>query len=45
MKNTKHLNIDDETISNIGLRLSYKDINAQIAPDPRVFEYPRLDNV
>ena len=45
MKNTKHLNIDVETISNIGLRLSDKDINAQIAPNARVFEYPHLNNV
>jgi hypothetical protein len=45
MKNIKHLNIDVETISNIGLQLSKKDINAQIAPNARVFEYPGLDNV
>src|SRR3954447_6033690 len=45
MKNTINFNIDDETISNIGLRLSDKDINAQIEPDARVFEYPGLDNV
>ena len=45
MKNNKHFNIDNETISKIGLRLSHKHINAQIAPDARVFEYPGLDNV
>ena len=45
MKNTKHLNIDEETISKLGLRLSDKDINAQIAPNVRVFEYPSLENV
>ena len=45
MKNTKHFNIDDETISELGLVLSDKDINAQIAPDARIFEYPGLDNV
>ena len=45
MTNTNNLNIDDATISKLGLRLSDKDINAQIAPNARVFEYPGLDNV
>jgi hypothetical protein len=45
MKTTEHFNIDEETINKIGLRLSDKDINAQIAPNARVFEYPGLDNV
>jgi len=45
MKNTKQLNIDAETISKLGLRLSDKEINAHIAPDARIFEYPGLDNV
>lgn len=45
MINTDNFNIDDETISKIGLRLSDKLINAQIAPNVRVFEYPHLDNV
>jgi len=45
MKNINEFNIDDETISELGLRLSDKDINAQIAPNARVFEYPGLDNV
>ena len=39
------VNIDEETINKIGLRLSYKPINAQINPGTRVFEYPHLDNV
>jgi len=39
------MKIDDETISKIGLRLSDKLINAQIAPNARVFDYPYLDNV
>ena len=39
------LNIDEETISKIGLTLSDKLVNAQIAPNARVFEYPHLDNV
>jgi len=38
-------NIDDETISKVGLRLSEKQINAQVAPNARVFEYPGLNNV
>jgi hypothetical protein len=42
---SKDFNIDEETISKLGLRLSKKPINAQIAPDARVFEYPQLDNV
>src|SRR3954465_15694201 len=45
MENNKHFNIDDETISKIGLQLSDKNINAHIAPNARVFEYPGLDNV
>lgn len=45
MIDTDDLNIDKETISKIGLRLSDKHINAQIAPNARVFEYPHLDNV
>ncbi len=38
-------NIDKETISKIGLRLSDKPINTQFASNARVFEYPYLDNV
>src|SRR3954464_1096765 len=45
MLNNKEFNIDDETVNKIGLRLSGKEINAQIAPDARIFEYPGLDNV
>jgi hypothetical protein len=37
--------IDNETIRKIGLRPTDKPVNAQIAPDARVFEYPGLDNV
>jgi len=36
-------NIDDETIRKAGLRISMKPINAQIAPDSRIFEYPHLE--
>ncbi|MBD0296367.1 MAG: hypothetical protein M3342_19250 [Bacteroidota bacterium] len=45
MINSNDFNIDEETINKIGLRLSDKPINAQIAPNARVFEYPQLDNV
>lgn len=45
MIKSSDLNIDEKTISKIGLRLSDKSINAQIAPNARVFEYPHLDNV
>ncbi len=41
----EELNIDEEIISKLGLRLSDKPINAQIAPNARVFEYPHLENV
>ena len=45
MKKNNDVNIDEETINKVGLRLSDKPINAQIAPNTRVFEYPQLDNV
>ena len=45
MKNTNDLNIDEETISKIGLQPSDASINAQIAPGVRVFDYPSLKNV
>ena len=38
-------NIDAETISSLGLQLSDKHVNAEIALHARVFEYPHLDNV
>ena len=38
-------NIDEETISKIGLQLSDKPILAQATTDARVFEYPSLENV
>ncbi len=44
MINTNY-NIDEETVDKIGLQLSDKKINDQIAPNARVFEYPYLDNV
>ncbi|MCW3110465.1 MAG: hypothetical protein JWQ09_4971 [Segetibacter sp.] len=45
MTNNDDINIDEETIRKIGLRKSEQAINAQIAPNARVFEYPGLDNV
>ena len=45
MENIKDENIDQDTIDKIGLRVSDKAINAQIAPNARVFEYPNLENV
>src|SRR3954463_10549050 len=42
---TDQENIDEETIRKVGLQLSDKKINAQIAPNARVFEYPHLENV
>jgi hypothetical protein len=38
-------NIDEETISKLGLRLCDEPINAEIARDARVFVYPHLDKV
>ena len=45
MESTNDINIDEETINQIGLRPSDKSINAQIAPNSRVFVYPHLKNV
>jgi len=45
MINNNAVNIDEETIKEVGLRLSDKPINAEIAPAARVFEYPHLENV
>jgi hypothetical protein len=45
MEITKDINLDEETISMVGLRPSDKSINAQIAPEARVFIYPFLVDV
>ena len=45
MNNTNDCNIDDETMRKVGLRISQKPINAQIALTSRIFEYPHLENV
>jgi len=39
------LNIDEKTISKIGLRLTDNPINAPMATNARVFEYPHLKDV
>jgi hypothetical protein len=43
--NDYNYNIDEETIKLTGLKICNKNINAQIATDARVFEYPSLENV
>jgi hypothetical protein len=40
-----NINIDEETINYVGLQLSSQAINAEIAPNARVFEYPHLKDV
>ena len=45
MKNLSGCNIDNQTIRKVGLRISGKQINAQIARNSRIFEYPHLDDV
>lgn len=45
MVHTDYFNIEEETISKIGLQLSDKLTSAQIPANARVFEYPHLDDV
>jgi hypothetical protein len=45
MINSYDFNIGEDIISKIGLQLSHKPVNAQNAPNIRVFEYPCLENV
>jgi hypothetical protein len=45
MTTTNDFNLDKETISKLGLQPSESLINAQIALNARVFEYPDLENV
>lgn len=45
MSDTHHFNLDKETIEQLGLQPSNERINAQIAPNARVFEYPGLEHV
>lgn len=41
----ENYNIDEETITKVGLQSSDIAISGQIAPNTRVFAYPHLDNV
>ena len=45
MNNTTAFNIDDETIQKVGLTPSDVPLNAQVAPDARIFSYPDLPDV
>jgi hypothetical protein len=45
MESNPDFNIDEETIRQVGLRPSENLINASIAPDARVFNYPFLPDV
>lgn len=45
MKHANEVNIDEETIRKAGLRETDKPVNAELAPDARVFEFPDLENV
>jgi hypothetical protein len=45
MNSDEQFNLDDETIRQLGLRLSHDTLVDQVAPDTRVFQYPVLDNV
>ncbi|MEJ7738722.1 MAG: hypothetical protein WKF97_14945 [Chitinophagaceae bacterium] len=45
MIDTNDFNIDEETIGKAGLRPSDKHINAGVAIEARVFDYPHLENV
>ena len=38
-------NIDAQTIQDLGLELTDEPINAQVAPDARIFKFPSLDEV
>jgi hypothetical protein len=45
MTDVVKFNIDDETISKVGLIVSDAPLNAQIAQGARIFKYPHLDEV
>ena len=45
MRDSNQFNLDQETIDQLGLRQTSKSVNAQIAPNARVFEYPAIENV
>jgi hypothetical protein len=45
VQNSSGFVVDAETINKVGLLLSNKKINAQIAPNARIFQYPHLADV
>jgi hypothetical protein len=45
MNNATDWNLDEETITTVGLQATDKPINAHIAPDARVFRYPHLKDI
>lgn len=45
MSEQDHFNLSVEVIEQLGLQQSHEDINAQIAPNARVFTYPGLQDV
>jgi hypothetical protein len=45
MSNNMEVNIDQETITKVGLRPSDNSTAVQIAAGTRVFDYPDLENV
>jgi hypothetical protein len=45
MNTTNELNIDEETIKQVGLLPSDAPLNAQTAPGARIFKYPHLEEV
>ena len=45
MSDSRRFNLDQETIKQLGIRQSDKSVNAQIAPNARIFEYPGVENV
>ena len=45
MTQVENINLDEETISKVGLRLADEHVNAELSTGSRVFEYPGLDRV
>lgn len=45
MEDKKPVNLDDETIRQLGLQPCYEPINAPLAPYARVFIYPSIEGV
>ena len=41
----KQFNLDKKTIDELGLYQAYRPINAHLAPDARIFQYPNLEDV